>query len=120
MTMTGKARCVGDLRHRRLGGEKQGLCTFNSAHDDVAVRRVAGRLPECETEMMGAQPCNRGQLANRKIVRQMRFDIVAYPVKTGRTRSEERSVGKGCGSKCRYRWWPVTKKKKEKTKKKKK
>src|SRR3546814_4771153 len=67
--------------------EKEGLCTFNSAKDDVAVRRVAGRLPECETEMMGAQPCNRGQLANRKIVRQMRFDIVDYPVKTGRTQA---------------------------------
>src|SRR3546814_6780631 len=37
--------------------------------------------------MMGAQPCNRGQLANRKIVRQMRFDIVDYPVKTGRTQA---------------------------------
>src|SRR3546814_3609099 len=87
MTMTGKARCVGDLRHRRLRGEKQGLCTFNSAHDDVAVRRVAGLLPECEPEMMGAHPCNRGLLANRKIVLQLPLDIIDYTEKTRRTQA---------------------------------
>src|SRR3546814_18044023 len=49
--------------------------------------------------------------AGAEAERQWHDEVLAWGRKGWRQRSEERRVGKGCVSTCRYRWWSYHKKK---------
>src|SRR3546814_11059247 len=98
----GRCRClalVGGVSGRRLslGG--------------AILSRCGGILGE------GGRRCHQRECGRRRNAREFcEIDHLFYPSRYVSTRSEERRVGKGCVSKCRYRLVRYHKKKKTKNK----
>src|ERR1700677_2802987 len=81
MTLVGKARRRRDFRQRKLGFAKHVLGSFQPPAQKVAVRRHSHCLVECPYEMMNRMPRHRSQQLQPDFLVQMRFDVLADPLR---------------------------------------
>ena len=77
MALVAEPQCLGDVRQRRLAREHL-LRAHQSLSHEIAVGRFADGPLEQPREMPGAQPGHVGQRRERKIVEQMRMEMLQH------------------------------------------
>src|SRR3546814_17665039 len=92
--------------------------TYNEA---LNIEWIVGRLRAAQpgVDVMivdDNSPDGTGDLADKLVLDDAQVSVLHRTAKDG-LRTEERRVGKECGSTCRYRWSPYHKKKKQRKEK---
>src|SRR6516164_7054142 len=87
MALVGKPDLLRNHSERFAGSPQQGLCAFEPAPHHIAPRSSPSRLLERAAEVTGAQTGDVGQHRERKIVIEMRLDVIAHPLQPFRRKT---------------------------------
>lgn len=85
-----------DVAHWAVPLQEELSCQLNAAFHDIAVYGEPHGVPEQRFEVGHTETCNVGQLLERKVAIEVRFDVVAYSAKAPFRELTSRDVRDAC------------------------